>query len=218
MWKTYSSIMDIQFNSQLSSKDNGTKEKRARFFKIVGALLFLSDTTINGLALSVILSNVSGIMFPYYQFTFSAWNTVSSQLVWAIVMKGVKKEKHTQDSEMGLIKRGKSRRQKEIEQRPRRGMCPGSILSHFIVCTVFSPYPLQMYSFFSRMEIIYFQTKGWDWCSLNVRLDDDLYKVDTDPSFSRNMILVNRKVGKNATTMKKKIKLIFEKSFSVHWV
>lgn len=129
MWKTYSSIMDIQFNSQLSSKDNGTKEKRARFFKIVGALLFLSDTTINGLALSVILSNVSGIMFPYYQFTFSAWNTVGSQLVWAIVMKGVKKEKHTQDSEMGLIKRGKSRRQKEIEQRPRRGMYPGSICS-----------------------------------------------------------------------------------------
>ena len=51
---------------------------------------------------------------------------------------------------------------------------------------------------------------------MNVRLDDDLYKVDTDPSFSRNMILVNRKVGKNITTMKKKIKLIFEKSFSVH--
>lgn len=44
-------------------------------------------------------------------------------------MKGVKKEKHTQDSEMGLIKRGKSRRQKEIEQRPRRGMHPGSICS-----------------------------------------------------------------------------------------
>ena len=108
--------MDIQFNLLLSSKDNGTKEKRARFFKIVGALLFLSASTINSLALPVILSNVSGIMFPYYQFTFSAWNTVGSQLVRAIVMKGVKKEKHTQDSEMGLIKRGKSGGRKRLSK------------------------------------------------------------------------------------------------------
>lgn len=53
---------------------------------------------------------------------------------------------------------------------------------------------------------------------MNVHLDVDLHKVDKDPSFSRKMILIVRKVGKNITTMAKKIKLIFEKGFSVHCV
>lgn len=51
---------------------------------------------------------------------------------------------------------------------------------------------------------------------MNVHLDTDLYKMDTDPSFSRNMILTDGKVEKNTTTMKKKINIAFETSFSVH--
>lgn len=54
------------------------------------------------------------------------------------------------------------------------------------------------------MEIIYFQTQEWDRHSLNIHLDVDLYKVDTDPFFSRNMILTDRKIEENTTTMKNK--------------
>lgn len=66
------------------------------------------------------------------------------------------------------------------------------------------------------MEIIYFQTQEWDRHSLNVHLDVDLYKVDTDPLFSRNMILTDRKIEENTTTVKKKIKFAFEERFCVH--
>lgn len=51
---------------------------------------------------------------------------------------------------------------------------------------------------------------------MNIHLDVDLYKVDRDPYSSRNMILTYREVEKNTTTVKKKIKLSFEKGFSVH--
>lgn len=42
-----------------------------------------------------------------------------------------------------------------------------------------------------------------------------MHEVDTDASLSRIMILVDRKVEKNTTTMKRKIELIFEKGFNV---
>lgn len=51
---------------------------------------------------------------------------------------------------------------------------------------------------------------------MNSHLDADLYKVDTNPSSSRNMILTHREVEKKTTTVKKKSKLIFKKGFSVH--
>lgn len=40
--------------------------------------------------------------------------------------------------------------------------------------------------------------------------------MDIDLFSSRNMILNDRKVEKNTVTVKKKIKLLFEKGFSIH--
>lgn len=52
---------------------------------------------------------------------------------------------------------------------------------------------------------------------MNVHLDIDLYKVDTDPFFfGRNMILTDRKDDENTITMKKKIKFTCGEGVSVH--
>lgn len=56
---------------------------------------------------------------------------------------------------------------------------------------------------------------------MNTHLDVDLYKVDIkdiNPSFSRNMVLTDRKVENNTTAMKKKTWLIIEKRFSAFGV